>query len=68
MESVDSTLCAPLIKVSSSPENVPVLRLVKHTDMHAILCMTYKFFVTFVRLTPNLERVGKYMSNSSVTF
>jgi hypothetical protein len=68
VESVDSTLCAPLIKVYSSLENIRVLRLVKHTDTHAILCVTYKLFITVVRLTLNLERVGKYMSNSSVTF
>jgi hypothetical protein len=68
VESVDSNLCAPLIKVYSSPENVRVLRLVKHTDTRAIPCVTYKLFVIVVRLTPNLERVGKYMSNSSVMF
>ena len=61
VESVDSTLCASLIKVYSSPENVRVLRLVKHTDTRAILCMKYKVFVIVVRVTLNLERVGKNM-------
>jgi len=68
---VDSTLCASLIKVYSSPENVRVLRLVKHTDTRAILSMTYKVFVIVVRLTLKLERVGKkyvkFLSNVLIT-
>jgi len=72
VESVDSTLCTSLIKVYSSPENVRVLRLVKHTDTRAILCVTYKVFVIVVRLALNLERVGKkkyvkFLSNVLIT-
>jgi hypothetical protein len=61
VENVVSTLCASLIKVYSFPENVRVLRLVKHTDTRAFHCTTYKVFVIVVRLTLNLERVGKNM-------
>jgi len=71
VENVDSTLCVSLIKVYSSPENVRVLRLVKHTDTRAILCVTYKVFVTVFRITLNLERVGKkyvkFLSNVLIT-
>ena len=67
VESVDRSLCAPVIKVYSSPENVRVLRLVKHTDTHAFLCMTYKLFVLLSEPGTCRKIYVKFLSNVLIT-